>query len=224
MRPWRNWMKHVVSYPTASHHSKTVFHVGYMNCKPVHHKMWHATKRCIAKWKRYIVSVFSRYVWPPLSRFMHLSLRCRRAPESWEPMKTSCWVNFTAPPTLLCRICLSEPVASHPFPVASAHGVPHYETQDELSPWTNQAGCYNGKNRVRAVSAKPYKTTEILKMYWNMLPGKWMCNLLSLKPGASQYDTSNARADCISQSCEKYPVNINHLLTWFSKVWTKMPL
>lgn len=39
MRPWRNWMKHVVSYPTASHHSKTVFHVGYMNCKPVHHKM-----------------------------------------------------------------------------------------------------------------------------------------------------------------------------------------
>lgn len=35
-----------------------------------------------------------------------------------------------------------------------------------------------------------------------------MCNLLSLKPGASQYDTSNARADCISQSYEKYPVNM----------------
>ncbi|EAO8183921.1 hypothetical protein EWO68_13065 [Salmonella enterica] len=32
-----------------------------------------------------------------------------------------------------------------------------------------------------------------------------MCNLL---PGASQYDTSNARADCISQSYEKYPVNM----------------
>lgn len=29
-----------------------------------------------------------------------------------------------------------------------------------------------------------------------------------VKPGASQYDTPNARVDYISQSYEKYPVNI----------------
>ncbi|EEP0998008.1 hypothetical protein HAY25_005120 [Salmonella enterica] len=42
-----------------------------------------------------------------------------------------------------------------------------------------------------------------------------------VKQGASQYDTSNTRADCIAQSYEKYPVNMQQSFNLDLKSLTK---
>ncbi|EFS2651694.1 hypothetical protein HX362_004612 [Salmonella enterica] len=41
------------------------------------------------------------------------------------------------------------------------------------------------------------------------------------KPGASQYDTSSARADCVAQSYDKYPVNMKQSFDLDLKSLTK---